>query len=53
MRVKEWFGWHFPELAKIVKDNYLYIRLVKIIKERKNLIENKYNGSRNDKTNIR
>ena len=41
MRVKEWFGWHFPELAKIVKDNYLYIRLVKVIKERKNLIENK------------
>ena len=22
MRVKEWYGWHFPELTKIVGDNY-------------------------------
>lgn len=21
MRVKEWYGWHFPELAKILNDN--------------------------------
>lgn len=21
MRVREWYGWHFPELAKIVQDN--------------------------------
>ena len=21
MRVKEWYGWHFPELQKIVLDN--------------------------------
>ena len=24
MRVREWYGWHFPELKDIVKDNYLY-----------------------------
>ncbi len=24
MRVREWYGWHFPELAKIVKDNFVY-----------------------------
>ena len=41
MRIKEWFGWHFPELGKIVKDNYLYLRLVRLIKERGNLIKNK------------
>ena len=41
MRIKEWFGWHFPELGKIVKDNYLYLRLVRLIKERRNLITNK------------
>ena len=28
MRIKEWFSWHFPELAKIVTDNYTYVRLV-------------------------
>lgn len=28
MRIKEWYGWHFPELAKIVTDNEVYTRLV-------------------------
>jgi len=34
MRVKEWYGWHFPELAKIVPDNILYARIVKLLKQR-------------------
>ncbi|MFS7963149.1 putative Nop domain, helix hairpin bin domain superfamily, Nop domain superfamily protein [Helianthus anomalus] len=29
MRVREWYGWHFPELAKIVQDNILYAKAVK------------------------
>ena len=41
MRIKEWFSWHFPELGKIISDNYLYIRIVRLIEQRKNLIENK------------
>ncbi len=41
MRIKEWFGWHFPELSKIISDNYLYVRIVKLIQERKNLLNNK------------
>eukprot|EP00761_Pharyngomonas_kirbyi_P011862 gb/GECH01011888.1/.p1 GENE.gb/GECH01011888.1/~~gb/GECH01011888.1/.p1 ORF type:complete len:662 (+),score=202.51 gb/GECH01011888.1/:1-1986(+) len=28
MRVKEWYGWHFPELNRIVKDNIVYARTV-------------------------
>eukprot|EP00903_Cladosiphon_okamuranus_P014607 g13545.t1 len=28
MRVKEWFGWHFPEMAKIINDNMLYAKVV-------------------------
>lgn len=28
MRTKEWYGWHFPELAKILNDNIAYARLV-------------------------
>ncbi|KAI5283988.1 Nucleolar protein 58 [Ascosphaera aggregata] len=28
MRVKEWYGWHFPELAKILNDNLVYARVV-------------------------
>jgi len=28
MRVKEWYGWHFPELAKILNDNLAYCKFV-------------------------
>ena len=31
MRVREWYGWHFPELAKIVTDNIVYAKLTKVI----------------------
>lgn len=31
MRIKEWYSWHFPELAKIVTDNYTYVKLVDLI----------------------
>ncbi|KAJ2083224.1 Nucleolar protein 58 [Coemansia sp. RSA 988] len=29
MRVKEWYGWHFPEMAKIVNDNQAYAKVIK------------------------
>jgi len=28
MRVREWYGWHFPELGKIVPDNILFAKTV-------------------------
>jgi len=28
MRLKEWYGWHFPELARIVVDSVAYARIV-------------------------
>ena len=28
MRVREWYGWHFPELTKIIQDNMLYAKVV-------------------------
>ncbi|KAK4773511.1 hypothetical protein SAY87_028530 [Trapa incisa] len=36
MRVREWYGWHFPELAKIVQDNILYAKTVKLMSNRAN-----------------
>ena len=33
MRCREWYGWHFPELGKIVTDNFAYVRTVKAIGE--------------------
>jgi len=29
MRVREWYGWHFPESSKIIPDNILFARTVK------------------------
>ncbi|XP_066974203.1 nucleolar protein 58 [Macrobrachium rosenbergii] len=28
MRTREWYGWHFPELGKIITDNTAYIRTI-------------------------
>ncbi|ONL98112.1 nucleolar protein NOP56-like protein [Zea mays] len=39
MRVREWFSWHFPELVKIVNDNYLYAKLAKFIVNKSDLTE--------------
>jgi nucleolar protein 56 len=33
----EWYGWHFPELVKIVPDNYTYAKLVIFIRDKKTL----------------
>jgi len=29
MRIKEWYGWHFPEMSRIVGDNTMYAKVVK------------------------
>eukprot|EP00058_Branchiostoma_floridae_P013095 XP_002598583.1 hypothetical protein BRAFLDRAFT_113716 [Branchiostoma floridae] len=36
MRCKEWYGWHFPELSKVVTDNLAYAKTVKAIGNRLN-----------------
>lgn len=36
MRCREWYGWHFPELGKIVTDNLAFAKTVKIIGTREN-----------------
>ncbi|GBE79194.1 hypothetical protein BKA93DRAFT_728796 [Sparassis latifolia] len=36
MRVKEWYGWHFPEMAKIIVDNLAYAKVVKLMGFRTN-----------------
>ncbi|XP_041374592.1 nucleolar protein 58-like [Gigantopelta aegis] len=38
MRCREWYGWHFPELGKIVQDNLAYAKLVKKMGERVNAV---------------
>ncbi|KAI9108873.1 hypothetical protein K1719_020178 [Acacia pycnantha] len=44
MRVREWYSWHFPELVKIVNDNYLYARVAKYIEDKSKLSEDNISG---------
>ena len=36
MRAKEWYGWHFPELAKLIVDNLAFAKTVKLMGIRTN-----------------
>jgi nucleolar protein 58 len=36
MRAKEWYGWHFPEMTKIIVDNLAYAKIVKTMGFRTN-----------------
>jgi nucleolar protein 56 len=44
MFYSEWYSYHFPELIKIVSDNYTYAVLAKFIGDRKQLNEDKLAG---------
>ncbi|KAG9349289.1 hypothetical protein JZ751_027732, partial [Albula glossodonta] len=37
MRCREWYGWHFPELGKIITDNLAYCKSVQKIGDRVNV----------------
>ncbi|KAI0527539.1 hypothetical protein KFK09_003143 [Dendrobium nobile] len=39
MRVREWYSWHFPELVKIINDNYLYAKVAMFLEDKSNLSE--------------
>ncbi|KAI0445516.1 Nop domain-containing protein [Xylaria telfairii] len=36
MRVKEWYGWHFPEMDRILNDNLAYARVIQHMGIREN-----------------
>ncbi|CDP15007.1 unnamed protein product [Coffea canephora] len=44
MRVREWYSWHFPELVKIVNDNYLYAKVAKFVDDKSKLAEDSLPG---------
>jgi nucleolar protein 58 len=31
--MQEWYGWHFPEMAKIIVDNVAYAKVVQAMGE--------------------
>jgi len=40
MRIREWYSYHYPELTKIIPEQYKYIRCATTIMNRENLDEN-------------
>merc|ERR1719392_379601 len=36
MRLREWYGWHFPEMGKIITDNLAYAKTIKKMTYRTN-----------------
>ena len=36
MRVREWYGWHFPELGRVIPDNILFAKTVQLMGVRTN-----------------
>lgn len=38
MRVCEWYGWYFPQLAKIIQDNIQYAKAVKLMGNHANAV---------------
>ena len=41
MRIREWYGYHFPELVKLVPDNHQYARVAQFIGNKEELTEEK------------
>ncbi|KAM0248187.1 hypothetical protein ACHAP5_003569 [Fusarium lateritium] len=39
MRTKEWYGWHFPEMAKILNDNLAFARVILAVGMRTNIAD--------------
>lgn len=37
MRAREWYGWHFPELGKIITDNVAFVKTIKLVGTRDNM----------------
>ena len=41
MRIREWYGYHFPELVRLVPDNHQYARVAQFIGDKDTLNEDK------------
>ncbi|CEO98230.1 Nucleolar protein 56 [Plasmodiophora brassicae] len=40
MRCREWYGWHFPELAKLATDNVMFAKVAYTLGDRKRISAN-------------
>jgi nucleolar protein 58 len=53
MRAKEWYGWHFPELAKILGDNIEYAKVALAMRTRDKAAETNFDGILSEETAAR
>ncbi|KYQ89294.1 4-aminobutyrate transaminase [Tieghemostelium lacteum] len=44
MRAREWYGWHFPELSKIIATQPEYAKAIKAMGNRKNAVNTDFTG---------
>lgn len=44
MKLKEWYGWHFPEMSKILTDSLVYAKAVKLMGRRGKAKETDFSG---------
>ncbi len=44
MRAREWYGWHFPEMAKILNDNETFCRVVLKMGDRTKCVSTDFTG---------
>ena len=45
MRVREWYGWHFPEMTKIVADNIAYAKAARMMGSRDKAAETDFSAA--------
>lgn len=45
MRVREWYGWHFPEMTKIIQDNMQYAKVVLQMGDRATASDHDFSGT--------
>ncbi|VDP50394.1 unnamed protein product [Soboliphyme baturini] len=42
MRLREWYGWHFPELGRIVTDHVMFAKIVQRVGMRTNIADSDF-----------
>ena len=52
MRCKEWYGWHFPEMTKIINENMQYCRIITTMGFRKNCVDTDLSSILEESTEI-
>jgi nucleolar protein 58 len=42
MQIREWYGWHFPEMTQLISDDICYAKIVQIVGSKENLANSNF-----------